>query len=143
MWTIGLAYQATEDLFCYGTSRRGYRGANGNTPAVETVFTTGGPGCPQGACPELRPFQKIGEEKLTDVELGAKWAWEAGVVRGRQNVAAFYGKYKGALTFFNVVGTGIPNTAPDFPTRQSIAVNAADMTIQDVEVQDVVDRKRQ
>src|SRR3546814_746340 len=88
--------------------------------------------------PDLRPFQKIGEEKLTDVELGAKWDWEAGDVRGRLNVAAFYGKYKGALQFFNVVGTGIPNTAPDFPTRQSIGVNAADMTIQGVEVEAVV-----
>src|SRR3546814_16003247 len=80
-WTIGLDYQATEDLFVYVTSRRGYRGANVNTPAFETVFTTGGPGCPQGACPDLRPFQKIGEEKLTDVALGAKWDWEAGDVR--------------------------------------------------------------
>src|SRR3546814_20272552 len=67
-----------------------------------------------------------------------KWDWEAGDVRGRLNVAAFYGKYKGALQFFNVVGTGIPNTAPDFPTRQSIGVNAADMTIQGVEVEAVV-----
>src|SRR3546814_13900600 len=82
-WTIGLDYQATEDLFVYVTSRRGYRGANVNTPAFETVFTTGGPGCPQGACPDLRPFQKIGEEKLTDVELGAKWDWEAGEELGR------------------------------------------------------------
>src|SRR3546814_818063 len=43
-----------------------------------------------------------------------------------------------SLQFFNVVGTGIPNTAPDFPTRQSIGVNAADMTIQGVEVEAVV-----
>src|SRR3546814_10505778 len=74
----------TDTLFPYTTLfRSGYRGAKVNTPAFETVFTTGGPGCPQGACPDLRPFQKIGEEKLTDVELGAKWDWEAGDVRGR------------------------------------------------------------
>src|SRR3546814_11641076 len=83
LWTIGLDYQATEDLFVYVTSRRGYRGANVNTPAFETVVTTGGPGCPQGACPDLRPFQKIGAEKLTDEELGAKWGREAGYESGR------------------------------------------------------------
>lgn len=136
-WTIGLDYKASDDLFFYVTSRRGYRGANINTPLFETQFTTGGVGCALGTlavrCPDLRPFQKIGEEKLTDVEVGTKWDWSTGDVRGRVNIAGFYSKYKGALQFFNVVGTGIPNTAPDNPTRQSIGINAADLTIKGVE----------
>ena len=137
-WTVGLDYQATDDLFLYVTSRRGYRGVNVNTPAFETQFTTGGPGCPSGTCPDLRPFQKIEEETLTDYEIGAKWDWRSGGARGRLNVAAFRTDYKGALQFFNVVATGIPNTAPDFPTRTSIGVNAADLTIQGVEVEATV-----
>lgn len=141
-WTIGLDYQATEDLFLYATSRRGYRGANVNTPAFETQFTTGGTGCALGTtvvtCPDLTPFQKLGEEKITDVEIGAKWDWRAGDVRGRFNLSAFRGKYKSALQFFNVVGTGVPNAAPDFPTRQSIGVNAADLTIQGLELEAIV-----
>src|SRR3546814_5661424 len=61
-------------VLLYIVSRRGYRGANVNTPAFESAFTTGGTGCnnPGGACPDLRPFQKTGEAKLTDVEVGAK-----------------------------------------------------------------------
>src|SRR3546814_14867816 len=59
-WTIGLDYKLNDDVLLYIVSRRGYRGANVNTPAFESAFTTGGTGCnnPGGACPDLRPFQK-------------------------------------------------------------------------------------
>lgn len=138
-WTLGLDYKASDDLFLYVTTRRGHRGVNINTPLFETPFTTGGTGCALGAqpvtCPDLRPFQKINKETLTDVEVGAKWNWRAGDVHGRLNIAAFYSKYKGALQFFNVVATGIPQGAPDYPTRQSIGVNAADETIKGIEIE--------
>jgi iron complex outermembrane receptor protein len=134
-WTIGLDYKASDQLFLYGVSRRGYRNANVNTPLFETPFTTGGTGCntPSGTCPDLRPFQKIGEETVTDFELGMKSDWTAGNVRGRVNLAGFWSKYKNALQFFNVVPLGIPRGAPDFPTRQSIGINAADETIKGLE----------
>src|SRR3546814_15389764 len=83
---------------------------------------------------ELRQFQKINKETLTDVEIGAKWDWQAGGVRGQLNVAAFHSKYQGALQFFNVVATGIPQGVPDYPTRQSIGLNAADDTIRGIEL---------
>src|SRR3546814_2614134 len=90
-WTIGLDYKLNDDVLLYIVSRRGYRGANVNTPAFESAFTTGGTGCnnPGGACPDLRPFQKTGEEKLTDVEVGAKTDFRLGNGRGRFNIAAF------------------------------------------------------
>src|SRR3546814_9427163 len=75
----------------------------------------------------------INKETLTDVEIGAKWDWQSGSVRGRLNVAAFHSKYQGALQFFNVVATGIPQGVPDYPTRQSIGINAADETIRGIE----------
>ncbi|MDB5700918.1 MAG: TonB-dependent receptor [Sphingomonadales bacterium] len=139
-WTFGFDYKANDDLFLYATTRRGYRGVNINTPFFETRFTSGGAGCatPTGICPDLRPFQKIGKETLTDGEIGFKWDWRADGIRGRLNVAAFLGKYKGALQFFNVVSSGIPQNAPDYPTRQSIGINAADETIKGVEVEAVV-----
>src|SRR3546814_3934970 len=89
----------TDTLFPYTTLFRSYRGANVNTPAFESAFTTGGTGCnnPGGACPDLRPFQKTGEEKLTDVEVGAKTDFRLGNGRGRFNIAAFYTSYKNAL----------------------------------------------
>jgi iron complex outermembrane receptor protein len=141
-WTIGLDYKASEDLFFYVTSRRGYRGVNINTPLFETQYTTGGTGCAVGTtsvpCPDFRPYQKINKEKLTDVEIGAKWDWTAGDVRGRLNVSGFYSKYKGALQFFNAIATGIPQSAVDYPTRQSIGINAADLTIKGIEFEATV-----
>src|SRR3546814_5262367 len=73
-WTLGLDYQATRDLFLYITSRRGIRGVNVNTPLFETPFTTGGIGACLGGvnCPDLRPYQKVDQEQVTDVELGMK-----------------------------------------------------------------------
>src|SRR3546814_7502946 len=98
---------------------------------LETPFTTGGIGACLGGvnCPDLRPYQKVDQEQVTDVELGMKLNWRAGNVRGRFNVSAFQTKYKGALQFFNVRPLAIPPTAPDQPTRTSIAINASDATV--------------
>src|SRR3546814_3402670 len=51
--------------------------------------------------------------------IGAKTDWAIGTVRGRLNLAAFLSKYKDALQFFNIVGTGIYQSAPDAPTNRS------------------------
>jgi iron complex outermembrane receptor protein len=143
-WTLGFDYKLDPSLLLYITSRRGYRGVNVNTPLFETPYTTGGivvpptlggSGCTGAGnvCPDLRPFQTIGEETVTDVEIGAKSDWTLGSVDGRLNVAAYYSKYKNALQFFNVLGTGIYSSAPDLPTNQAVAINAADETIKGIE----------
>ena len=143
-WTLGLDYQASDDLFLYATSRRGIRGVNVNTPLFETPFTTGGVGaCLGGAnCPDLRPYQKVNQEQVTDVEVGMKLNWRAGAMKGRFNVSAFQTKYKGALQFFNVRPLGIPPTAPDQPTRTSLAINASDATVRGVEAELVIEPTR-
>ncbi len=137
-WTIGLDYKATPDWLLYIVSRRGYRGVNVNTPLFETPFTTGGtdPACVAtgGVCADLRPFQKTGEETITDVEVGSKYDYRVGSARGRLNVAAYYSKYKNALQFLNTQTT-VPNGTPDSPTNGSLAANVADLRIWGVELE--------
>jgi len=142
-WTIALNYQLADDVLIYATSRRGYRAASVNTPLFESAFTTGGiaPGCgfttppATGQCPDLRPFQQTGEEKLTDYEIGLKTSFRSGGVSGTFNLAAFYNDYKGALQFLNVLGTGLPQQgAPDTPNRTAVATNAADLEIYGLEL---------
>jgi iron complex outermembrane receptor protein len=144
-WTMGLNYQAMDDLFLYVVSRRGYRGVNVNTPLFETPYTTGqtvvpaapgAPGCtgPGNVCPDLRPYQTTKAETVTDVEVGAKSEWRLGETVFTANVAAYVSKYKDGVQLFNVIGTGIYSGAPDFPTQSSVAINAADQTISGVEL---------
>lgn len=136
-WTVGMDWQATPDLMVYAVTRRGYRGANVNTPGFESQFTTGGTGCsnPGGTCPDLRPFQTTDEEILTDGEVGAKYNFDFSGVRGRFNIAAFYTDYKGALQFLNAQNVGLPFDAPDAPTNGSVAANIADLEIWGIEVE--------
>ncbi|MBB3982000.1 iron complex outermembrane receptor protein [Sphingobium fontiphilum] len=137
-WTIGLDYKANPDWLLYIVSRRGYRGVNVNTPLFETPFTTGGadPACVAtgGVCADLRPFQKTGEETITDVEIGSKYDYRVGAARGRLNLAAYYSKYKNALQFLNTQTT-VPNGTPDSPTNGSLAANVADLRIWGVELE--------
>ncbi|MFA5495064.1 MAG: TonB-dependent receptor [Porticoccaceae bacterium] len=140
-WTVGLDYQATDDLFLYATHRRGYRGVNINTPRFYSPATTGGtdPGCIAGAgqCADLRPFQTVDEEQIDDFELGMKLDWTAGGMVGRTNLSLFHTRYTDAVQFVSVRGV-VPTSAPDNPTRSSVAVNAADLTINGVELELVV-----
>ncbi|MDB5685642.1 MAG: TonB-dependent receptor, partial [Rhizorhabdus sp.] len=137
-WTVGLDWKVNSDLLLYITSRRGYRAANVNTPLFETVYTTGGtdPACGfgTGKCVDLRPYQKTGKEKLTDVEIGEKWDFRLAGARGRINTAAYYAKYKNALQFLNAQ-TIIPSSAKDNPTNASFGANVADLTIWGVELE--------
>lgn len=128
----------TPDWLLYIVSRRGYRGANVNTPKFETVYTTGGtdPACVAtgGVCPDLRPFQKANEETITDLEAGSKYDYRVGTARGHLNIAAYYSKYKNALQFLNTQTT-VPNGTPDSPSNGSLAVNAANLRIWGVELE--------
>lgn len=135
-WTIGLDYKVNPDWLLYVVSRRGYRGANVNTPAFESRFTTGGndPLCiyGNGVCPDLRAFQKTGKETVTDVEAGSKISFRSGEARGHFNISAFYSKYKNALQFLNVTGI-VPNEAPDTPSNTAFGANISDQSIYGVE----------
>jgi iron complex outermembrane receptor protein len=143
-WTLGLDYKLSPHQFFYITSRRGYRGVGVNTPLFSSPYTTGatvvppfpgGPGCsgPGNVCPDLRPFQKTGAEKLTDVEIGSKSDFTVAGMPVRVDIDAYWEKYQGALQFFNVLGTGIYTGAPDLPNDQSVGINAANETVKGIE----------
>jgi iron complex outermembrane receptor protein len=144
-WTVGLDYKVKPDWLLYVVSRRGYRGANVNTPFFESKFTTGGtdPSCifGGGVCPDLRPFQKTGKETVTDVEVGSKINFEAGGARGHLNLSAYYAKYKNALQFLNVTGV-VPNGAPDTPSNTAFGANISDQTITGIEFEASVSPSR-
>lgn len=144
-WTLGLDYKVQPNWLLYVATRRGYRGANINTPLFESKFTTGGTdaGCIFGAgvCPDLRPFQKTGKETVTDVELGSKISFQSGGARGYFNIAAYYAKYKNALQFLNVTGV-VPQNAPDTPTNTAFGANISDQTISGVEFEASVSPSR-
>lgn len=142
-WTIGLDYQLSDDAMLYIVSRRGYRAGAPNTPLFESPYTTGGiaPGCQfttppaTGQCPDFRPYQVSGEEKVTDIEVGLKSNFVLQGARGHFNIDAFYLKYEGVLQGINVLGTGIPQAlTPDFPSRTSIGQGVADESIWGVEL---------
>ena len=77
-WNVSLDYDLTDQLLVYLTHRRGFKpgGVNvGFNPAV--------PGATRTYTPET----------LDDLELGMKWDWDAGNVRGRTNAAVYGQRY--------------------------------------------------
>lgn len=131
-WTLGLDYKPSADWLLYMVTRRGYRGAAVNTPAFESIYTTGGADAScvfgGGICPDLRPFQTTQEETITDYEIGSKWSFRDGDRSGRFNVSAFYSQYRNALQFLNVTGV-VPQAAPDTPTNTAFGANLSDQNI--------------
>jgi iron complex outermembrane recepter protein len=132
-WTVGLDYQITPDVFTYFTYRRGYRSGGINSPVFATPCTTGG-ACVGGPGTDLSKFQFVAPEKVTDYEVGLKTQWELGQVRGLFNVDAFRMEYNNAVQFINTAGI-VPTSDSANPNNGSFGLNAADLTIQGVEVE--------
>ncbi len=126
-YTLGLDWQATEDVLLYFAHRHGFRPVNVNSPKFETQFTTGGTGClnATGACPDLRPFQFTRPEKIDDFEIGLKSEWRLSGVRGRLNVALYQNKISNQVQFLQVAVLGIPGNALDNPQSGALGINAA------------------
>jgi len=128
-WTVGLDYQASDDLFFYVTTRRGYRSGGLNTPAFNTPCTTGDPLCDNpatsapadGAEIDLRALQSIENEYLTDFEVGMRsepWLF------GRQhrfNVSAFRYIWDNVAGFLPIICQA---GDPGCPGTPSIGFNA-------------------
>jgi iron complex outermembrane receptor protein len=139
-YSVGLDWQATDDLLLYVKHRGSYRGVAPNFPVFSSNYTTGGAGCVEqstGAairCPNLAPFQLTKPEKITDVEVGVKSLWRAGDVRGVVNVAVYENWLKGAVQDVNIIPSGVPTSAPDYPAAGIVAFNVADITIRGIEV---------
>lgn len=110
-WTVGIDYQATDDLFFYLTSRRGYRSGGLNTPLFNTACTTGSPLCDDPATPapadgaelDLRSFQAIKNEYLTDVEVGLRSEPVLFGQKHRFNVSAFRYIWENVAGFLPII----------------------------------------
>lgn len=90
-WVVGINYQASDALFLYLTSRRGYRGGGVNRPILGGILT---------------PFQQVKPETVTDFELGAKINTQVMDMPFRFNIAAYTGRYSGIQRNYT--------TTPDF-----------------------------
>jgi|GEM_PF-655319 len=133
-WTIGLDYQVNPDLLVYVTSRRGYRPSILNYPIYESPQVTGDPtACGGFQCADLRGFQTVDQERVTDIEIGEKFNFYWGNAQGRLNVAAFYSWYDNAIQFISNSSIPALNFAPDRSPAAFIA-NAANLNIYGIEV---------
>ncbi|CAN5309464.1 TonB-dependent receptor [soil metagenome] len=96
-YTFGINWQITPRVMVYATTRRGYRAGGYNTPIFD---------------PYLASAQTFAPEELTDYEIGTKFRWNVGQVRGSVDVAAFTGKDKANQLPINTsnlaAGTCIP-----------------------------------
>jgi iron complex outermembrane receptor protein len=120
-YTVGADYQLSDQVFTYVTVRRGYRAGNINAPRLA------GP---------LAPFQFFGPQTVDDVEIGAKTQWNVGDIRGRFNIAAFRGKFKGLQRYIGGIPAntdGDNNPATD-PTNTALVLNAGESKVQGVEI---------
>ncbi|MGB3796325.1 MAG: TonB-dependent receptor [Alteraurantiacibacter sp.] len=132
-WTIGLDYQVNPDLLVYVTSRRGYRPSILNYPTYESPQATGDPtACGGFQCADLRGFQTVDQERVTDIEIGEKLVFESGNIRGRFNVALFYSWYDNAIQFISNSSIPALNFAPD-RSPAAFITNAANLNIYGVE----------
>lgn len=127
-WNIGLDYQATPDLFLYAVARRGYRSGGVNTPLFNPL-----------APRTLTPYQTYRPETVTDVEIGLKSDWRSGDLRGRFNISAYRGIYKGSQRGVNGLnrydGDGI--SAND-PSAGTIVANLGTVKVQGIDVDAMV-----
>jgi iron complex outermembrane receptor protein len=135
-WTVGLDYQVNDDTFLYVVTRRGYRSAGVNTPAFETPCTTGPCATPPFGGIDIRTYQYVDKETVTDVEVGAKLNFSLGDMAGRLNISAFDMSYEDAVQFLNVANSVSDDGGQ--PNRGSIGINAANLTIRGFEAEFIV-----
>ncbi|HWT53086.1 MAG TPA: TonB-dependent receptor, partial [Caulobacter sp.] len=79
-WSLGLTYRGWSKATLYAVARRGYRAGGVNAP----IFAEA-----------LAPYQAYGPERITDVELGFKWAATRGDWSHGLDTAAYLGRSDG------------------------------------------------
>jgi iron complex outermembrane receptor protein len=113
-WMVSLNYQASDDVFLYLTSRRGYREGTLNLPDLSGTI--------------LAAYQSAGPEKDTDIEVGLKSNWRMGDVRGQFNIDAYHVWYKG--TQVGVPTGALQRLCPPFvPAGNPLCLPAAQQPV--------------
>lgn len=77
-WTVGLDWQASDEVFLYAVTRHGYRAGGINSPTLAG---------------RLAKFQSFQPEKVDDIEVGIRSDLRAGDVAIRFNASPFVGWY--------------------------------------------------
>ncbi|TVV77095.1 TonB-dependent receptor [Sphingomonas solaris] len=77
-WQVGLDWKASDAIFLYVATRRGYRAGGINSPTLAG---------------RLAPFQSFDPEKVTDIEAGIRSDFKLGDVGLRFNASPFVGWY--------------------------------------------------
>jgi iron complex outermembrane receptor protein len=141
-WTLGFDYQATDDLFLFLTSRRGYKAGGLNGPKL-------GSG--------LAAFQTFAPEITTDFELGAKSTIRAGDWEVRLNGSVFRSyvtdlqQVVTGVSTANFQGAGLACLPPTFtpfidgdcnpandPQGTALTINAGKLRTTGLELQSVI-----
>jgi iron complex outermembrane receptor protein len=77
-WQFGVDWKASDAIFLYAVTRRGYRAGGINSPTLAG---------------RLAPFQSFAPEKVTDVEVGIRSDFTVGDVKLQFNASPFVGWY--------------------------------------------------
>ncbi|EQA96928.1 iron complex outermembrane receptor protein [Sphingobium wenxiniae] len=116
-YNFSVDYRAASNLLLYAATRKGYKPGGVNPPPAEPI---------PGALTSFRP------EILKDVELGAKYDWESGVVSGRTNIALYKQWYSDIQRNQILI-----NPNPPFGTVTQVA-NIARASIKGLELENVI-----
>jgi iron complex outermembrane receptor protein len=117
-WTFGVNYEASDSLFLYAVTRKGYRGGGINTPIL------GG---------ALLPYQTFEPETVQDIELGLKADFSAGSMLGRLNVALFTSEFDDLQTGISGASDGDSNPANN-PSNLTFYANVGTATVSGIEM---------
>lgn len=115
-YTLGIDYKATDDLFFYFTTRRGYRAGGLNAPVL---------------APVLSDFQTFDPQIVTDYEIGAHTKFRSGSWSGHFNIAAFISHFdKLQLQATGITAnSGLPGVdSTNAPAGSALQINAGTAT---------------
>jgi len=115
-WTLGIDYKASDDIFLYFTTRRGYRAGGLNAPVL---------------APVLSDFQTFDPQTVTDYEIGAHTKFRAGSWSGHFNIAGFISHFdKLQLQATGITaGSGLPGVdSTNAPSGSALQINAGTAT---------------
>ncbi len=120
-YTLGVDYKATDDIFLYFTTRRGYRAGGLNAPVL---------------APVLSPFQTFDPQIVTDYEIGTHTKWRSGEWSGHFNLTGFISHFKKLQLQATGItaSSGLPGVdSTNAPAGSALQINAGTATSKGVE----------
>ena len=134
-WSVGLNWQATDELFAYAVARHGYRAGGGNGPVFSGTLTS---------------YQTFEPETVDDFELGVRADWDlGGGMVARTNITYFsaevsdaQGDIGGGVQTGSSCNPAVPATTPDGacdpsddPTGGALVLNVGDTKVDGFDIE--------